>query len=157
MDMSYIKIVYSQRLASSYVSRSMSSEFFRTLSVIKQPIGKDWSLTILPFTFTFLYTIIHFFPLFSTYMLLSLLEIIPQYHHLSTLYDRYLGIFISIFIPYTLLYNLLIPLIFYLVYECRWCRKGLGSKNSWKMSFCVRDIAFPLHLKWMLRHWPPTS
>ena len=40
--MSYIKIVYSQRLASSYVSRSMPSKFFRTLSVIKQPIGKDW-------------------------------------------------------------------------------------------------------------------
>ena len=68
-------------------------------------------------------------------MPLSLLEIIPQYHHLSTLYGRYLGIFASIFIPYTLLYNLLIPLMFYLVHECRWYRKGLGSKNSRKMRF----------------------
>ena len=34
-------------------------------------------------------------------------------------------------------------MIFYLVHECRWYRKGLGSKNSRKMSFCVRDIACP--------------
>ena len=45
----HIKIVYSQRLASSYDSRSMPSEFFRTLSGIKQPIDKDWSLTILSY------------------------------------------------------------------------------------------------------------
>ena len=49
MDMSYIKIIYSQRLANSNVPRSMSFEYFRTLSVIKQPIGKDWSLTILSY------------------------------------------------------------------------------------------------------------
>ena len=34
-------------------------------------------------------------------------------------------------------------MIFYLVHECRWYRKGLGSKNSRKISFCVRDIACP--------------
>ena len=34
-------------------------------------------------------------------------------------------------------------MIFYLVHDCRWYRKGLGSKNSRRMSFCVRDLACP--------------
>ena len=45
----HIKICLLTEIGKLLCSRSMPSEFFRTLSRIKKPIDKDWSLTIISY------------------------------------------------------------------------------------------------------------
>ena len=52
-----------------------------------------------------------------------------------SLFNEHLDDQFSMLIPYTLHYMLIFFLDIYLVHECGWYRKGLGSKNSRKMRF----------------------